>query len=240
MLLQVLTLLPPKTIYLFSGEGLMFFAFLLLSYLIGSLPPAIWISRYYYGTDIRKIGSGNAGSTNMYRNFGWKAGALTQALDISKGSLAATLPTLSGAEPLVVFGTENLAPLLCGIAAIIGHVYPIFAGFRGGKGVNTVLGVMLALQPLASLIGIFIFITFLLLFRMVSLASMAAVASFPFFLVMRYLWSNEAFPTLYFTLGIFLSCWIIFTHRANISRILKGTESKIPSFLSKFYSHSGK
>jgi glycerol-3-phosphate acyltransferase PlsY len=218
----------------------MLFVFLLLSYLIGSLVPAIWISRYYYGTDIRKIGSGNAGSTNMYRNFGWKAGALTQALDISKGSLAAALPMLFALEPLDIFQAENFAGLLCGIAAIVGHVYPVFAGFRGGKGVNTVLGVMLVLQPIACVIGIFIFVIFLLLFRMVSLASMAAVASFPFFLVMRYLWSKQAFPTLYFTLGIFLFCWIIFTHRANISRILKGTESKIPSFLSKFYSHSGK
>jgi glycerol-3-phosphate acyltransferase PlsY len=176
----------------------------------------------------------------MYRSFGWKAGALTQVLDISKGSLAAALPMLFAWEPLDIFHTENFVPLLCGVAAILGHVYPVFAGFRGGKGVNTVLGVMLALQPLACLVGIFVFITFLALFRMVSLASMFAVASFPFFIVTHYLWSNEPFPTLYFTLGIFLSFWIIFTHRANISRILKGKESKIPSLISKFYSRSGK
>ncbi|MDW8334591.1 MAG: glycerol-3-phosphate acyltransferase, partial [Bacteroidia bacterium] len=147
------------------------------AYLLGSLPPAIWISKYLYGSDIRTHGSGNAGSTNMYRVFGFKAGLATQLLDILKGWLAAMLPvwflTAENAE------SRTLQQLICGAAAVVGHVYTIFAGFRGGKGVNTILGMMLAIAPAACAVGAVVFALTLLAFEMVSLASMTAVASFP-------------------------------------------------------------
>ncbi|MCS6904817.1 MAG: glycerol-3-phosphate 1-O-acyltransferase PlsY [Bacteroidia bacterium] len=218
----------------------MTYALILLSYLLGSLVPAIWISKYFYGRDIRTLGSGNAGSTNMYRNFGFKAGLITQILDIAKGSIAASLPVLVLPNYNQLPPFFSYAPLVCGIAAIIGHVYPIFAKFRGGKGVNTVLGVMLVLQPIASIVGVIIFGIVLLLFRMVSLASISAVASFPIFLILHSLWQNSSLFTIYFAISLLLTGWIIFTHRSNILRIFKGTEPKIPSLFSKISKHSGK
>lgn len=190
------------------------------AYLLGSLPPAVWISKYAFGSDIRTHGSGNAGSTNMYRVFGFKAGLATQLLDVLKGWLAAMLPVwflpFDNAETLTV------QQLLCGAAAVVGHVYTVFAGFKGGKGVNTILGMMLAVAPGACGVGVGVFLLVLLAFKMVSLASMIAVGSFPV-----YVFLTDAENRVLLITGVVLFFYIVFTHRANIRRILAGNESKV-------------
>jgi glycerol-3-phosphate acyltransferase PlsY len=190
------------------------------AYVLGSLPPAVWISKYVYGSDIRTHGSGNAGSTNMYRVFGFKAGLATQVLDILKGWVAAMLPVWlmagEGSE------TRTMWQLACGVAAVVGHVYTVFAGFRGGKGVNTILGMMLAIAPGACAVGLTVFGVVLLAFGMVSLASMTAVGSFPVYVA-----AMEPDNRVLLVTGIALFVYVVYTHRSNIRRIAAGKESKV-------------
>lgn len=202
------------------------------AYLLGSLAPAVWISRSVFRDDVRNHGSGNAGSTNMYRVFGFKAGLSTQIIDIAKGAAAVLLAghLLRELPPFEL----AIIQTLCGIAAVAGHSYPVFARFRGGKGVNTILGMMLALHPAGSLVGVAVFVITLVLGRMVSLASMAAVASFPIFLLIGnlimdwYPWSGEV--KLFFWLGVALTAFIVYSHRTNIGRIASGNERKVNIF----------
>jgi len=201
------------------------------AYLLGSIPAAVWISKRFYGVDVRTLGSGNAGSTNMYRSFGFRAGFVTQVIDIIKGVLAVFLPIWIG-PPIADDAEHVLAQVACGAAAVLGHTFPVFAGFRGGKGVNTILGMMLALHTLGSLTGVFVFIVVLLRWRMVSLASICAVVSFPLYVVLaectgavRY-HSLEA-TYLFMALGLLLACYILYSHRTNIARIRAGTERKV-------------
>jgi glycerol-3-phosphate acyltransferase PlsY len=201
---------------------------LVLAYLLGSLPFAVWISKRFYGADIRTFGSGNAGSTNMYRTFGFKAGFITQLLDVLKGVFAALIPhyfPVSDAETLII-GQQ----IACGLAAVLGHTYPIFADFKGGKGVNTILGMMLAIHPAGSAAGLGIFLLTLLAGKMVSLASMCAVSSFPVFLLVKKLFFRESFSggeEILLYAGLILALWVIYTHRENIGRIRSGTERKV-------------
>ncbi len=190
------------------------------AYVLGSLPPAIWISRYFYGSDIRTHGSGNAGSTNMYRVYGFKAGFATQLLDVLKGWLAAMLPVWF----LAFEGSESrtVQQLLCGVAAVVGHVYTVFAGFKGGKGVNTILGMMLAIAPGACGVGVAVFVVVLLVFQMVSLASMIAVGSFPVYVLL-----TDPDNRVLFAVGVALFVYIVFTHRTNLRRMMAGKESKV-------------
>jgi glycerol-3-phosphate acyltransferase PlsY len=184
-----------------------------------------------YQQDIRTLGSKNAGSTNMYRVFGFKAGLIVQLLDILKGVLAAGvvylpfIQTQVAAQPGYAFALQ----IVGGISAVLGHVYTLFAGFKGGKGVNTLLGMMLMVEPWGSLVGVLTFITVLLLGKMVSLGSMTAVASFPLFIGIRMAVRTTA-PTsvdwFLLGLGVLLTLFLVYTHRANITRILNGTESK--------------
>ncbi len=201
---------------------------LLWSYLLGSLPFAIWISKYFYHTDIRTLGSGNAGSTNMYRNFGFKAGFFTQILDILKSFIATSLPTYLDIQ----LGLPNTVVLLIfGIVSVIGHVYPIFANFQGGKGVNSILGMMLAIAPIYTFLCLLVFIVVLWVWEYVSLGSILATLSFVVFQIIAF-WLNYVFDYILFLTGTFLFLFIVFTHRENIQRIRNGNESKA-SFIQK-------
>ncbi len=201
----------------------MFFGVLLLiAYLFGSLPFAIWISKTFYGIDIRTLGSGNAGSTNMYRNFGFKAGFITQILDISKSYVATLLPYFFELETEIPF---TLLLLIFGIVSVIGHVYPVFANFRGGKGVNSILGMMLAIAPIYTFLCLVVFLVVLFISEYVSLSSIIATFSFIVFQILAYL-LNYSFDFTLLIVGLFLFLFIIFTHRENIQRIMNGTESK--------------
>jgi len=194
---------------------------LILSYLAGSIPSAVWAGRVFHGIDIREHGSGNAGATNTIRVLGWKTGVPVLIFDLAKGWLAASLPVFLNAAPE---GSQQMTVLkiACGVAALIGHVFPVFAGFRGGKGVATTFGVLLALDPFLTLSCAGIFLVVLLLSNYVSLSSMIAGVMFPVLLM-------TVFPTPSLLLKLFavaVAIALVVTHRKNIGRLVRGEEKK--------------
>lgn len=194
----------------------------LLAYFLGSIPAAVWIGRLFHNIDIREHGSGNAGTANTIRVLGWKTGIPVLVIDVAKGWLSAMLPVLfSLAGP----GSADLINLqICsGLISITGHIFPVLAGFRGGKGVATVFGVLLALNPLLTLMCFGVFLAVFLLTGYVSLSSMSAGIAFPVFLILFF-----ATPSLLFKIfSVVIAAALLITHRNNISRLLKGEESKL-------------
>jgi len=194
---------------------------LILSYLAGSIPSAVWAGRLFHGIDIREHGSGNAGATNTIRVLGWKTGVPVLVFDLAKGWLAASLPVFLN---VATAGSQQMTTLqiACGVAAIIGHVFPVFAGFRGGKGVATTFGVLLALNPFLTLSCAGIFLMVLLLSNYVSLSSMIAGVMFPVLLM-------TVFNTPSLLLKVFsvlIAIALVVTHRKNIGRLVRGEEKK--------------
>jgi acyl phosphate:glycerol-3-phosphate acyltransferase len=206
---------------------------LLLSYLVGSIPASVWIGRYFYGVDVRQHGSGNAGATNAFRVLGWKAGVLSTLVDVGKGLLAAgVIATIRlDALPALPFWEEmTVLRLLAGISAVAGHMYPVWAGFRGGKGVNTSAGVLFALTPVTMLITLGVFALMLFSFRYVSLASMTAAIVFPATVALRkYVFGIQSLDASLLILSLVMALSIVYAHRANIKRMLQGQESRIGS-----------
>ena len=198
---------------------------LVAAYLLGSIPTALWAGRWFFGlNDIREHGSGNAGATNTFRVLGPKAGSLVMAVDVLKGFGAASLPQWLPA------GTIAPAHLLywqlgCGALAVVGHIYPVWAQFRGGKGVATVLGMMLAIAPAPVGLCLLVFVVMLLLFRYVSLASMTAGLTFA---LLQLLPPFRPDNDLLLYVGFGLAALLVYTHRANIGRLRAGTESRVP------------
>jgi glycerol-3-phosphate acyltransferase PlsY len=193
----------------------------ILAYLAGSVPSAVWAGKIFHGIDVREHGSGNAGATNTVRVLGWKTGIPVLLFDLFKGWLAAMLPRFLNAAP---DGSELMMMLQisCGLAAIIGHVFPLFAGFRGGKGVATTFGILLALHPLLTLTCAGIFLLVLFISGYVSLGSMIAVAMFPVLLLTLFRTSSN----LLIVFSIVVAVAVIITHSKNIKRLLKGEEKK--------------
>ena len=193
----------------------------IMAYLLGSIPTSVWIGKTFHGIDVREHGSGNAGATNVIRVLGWKTGIPVIIVDIGKGWLAAYLPVLFNlAEP----GSGQLITLqiFTGLASIVGHVFPVFAGFRGGKGVGSTFGVLLALHPLLTLSCVGVFLIVLFLTGYVSVSSMSAGLAFPILLFTVF-----DTPSLTFKIfSVFVAIALILTHRKNIKRLLKGEESK--------------
>ncbi len=208
-------------------ETIIIIALLVTAYLLGSIPSAVWWGKRYYGIDVREFGSGNAGATNTFRVLGKKAGIPVLFIDIVKGTSAVLLAFLS---PFVFESNQfvNLQ-LGLGIAALVGHVFPIFAGFRGGKGVATILGIVICLTPITSLMVLGVFLIVLLATRYVSLSSMTAGLSFPFFL--NIVLKNQNQTLLIFSL--FVAALLIVTHKKNIARLLKRQETKVNLFVKK-------
>jgi len=193
----------------------------ILSYLLGSIPTSVWVGKTFHGIDVRDHGSGNAGATNVIRVLGWKTGIPVMLVDVAKGWLSAYLPVLFS---LAESNSGQLISLqiFTGLAAIIGHVFPVFAGFRGGKGVGTTFGVLLALHPLLTLSCIGVFLIILFATGYVSVSSMSAGLAFPIFLFTIF-----HTPSLVFKIfSVFVAIALILTHRKNIKRLLKGEESK--------------
>jgi glycerol-3-phosphate acyltransferase PlsY len=205
-------------------ETIIIISLLITAYLFGSIPTAVWWGKKYYNIDVREFGSGNAGATNTFRILGKKAGIPVLVIDILKGTLAVALVYFSP----YVFDTNEFVNLELGlgIAALMGHVFPVFAGFRGGKGVATILGIVICITPLTSILVSFVFLTILLLTRYVSLSSMIAAISFPFFL--NVVLQNQNQTLLVFS--FFVAILLIVTHKKNISRLLKKQESKVNLF----------
>jgi len=208
---------------------------ILLAYLIGSVPTAIWISKYYFKIDIRDYGSGNAGATNTFRVLGSKWGTIVMAVDVLKGIMATSLYILLPYYLTDEWDRTNFMIGL-GLAAVLGHIFPIWAGFRGGKGVATLLGMAVAIQPLVALCCVGVFLIALYLTRFVSLSSILAGVSFMVFILFIF---NEK-ETLYRIFAVLVALMVVLTHQKNIGRILRGTESKIPLFKSRDKNRSGK
>jgi len=201
---------------------------ILLSYFIGAFPTALLAGKIIRKIDIREHGSGNAGATNVFRVLGWKAGITVLLIDIFKGFAPVWwLPRLLPATDQA--GMELLAmfQILAGFAAICGHIWTIFAGFRGGKGVGTAAGVFLAMQPVPVLLCLVIFILIVSFTRYVSLGSMTAASALPFLLLIKMYVFNTEVAVSFLILAFILAALIIITHRENIKRLVRGTENKL-------------
>lgn len=195
---------------------------LVLSYLVGAFPSSVVYGKLFRGVDIRKQGSGNAGGTNAWRVLGWQIGLPVMLTDVAKGALASVLIARIPLGPLPL--EVSTVALLCGIAAVIGHVFPVFIGFRGGKGVATGAGMLLGNAPIPVACALGVFALMLFLFGKVSLGSIVAAVSLPIsvFLIDRF--TGIDYPILLLALTIGLALLILFTHRANIRRLIKGEE----------------
>lgn len=196
---------------------------IVLAYLIGSIPTSVWVSQYFFGIDIREYGSGNAGATNVYRVLGPKWGTGVMMVDMLKGIIAVKLALLL---PQYADSTTKFLNLqiVLGLGAVLGHVFPIWADFRGGKGVATLFGLVLGISPLTALCCSGVFLLVLYLTRFVSLSSIFASIAFPVFILIIFNVENE----IYRVFAIAVALMVILTHQKNIGRLLKGSESKVP------------
>ncbi|RYY21156.1 MAG: glycerol-3-phosphate 1-O-acyltransferase [Sphingobacteriaceae bacterium] len=204
---------------------------LILAYLLGSIPSAVWIGKSFYGIDVREYGSGNAGATNTFRVLGKKAGIPVMLIDILKGWMATNLAffiglSVTGPHHSVQFVNYQLA---LGITAVMGHLFPVFAGFRGGKGIATLTGMILAVHVQASLVCILVFLLVLLITRYVSLSSITAGFTFPLSTIFIFHVSIRSI----IVYGMCICVLILVTHQKNIERLMKGKESKVNLFKKK-------
>lgn len=186
-----------------------------MAYLLGSIPSGLWIGRKFFQIDIRQHGSGNLGATNSFRILGKKAGTIVLLMDLLKGSISVLL--------LKQMDLHGISPLIIALFAVIGHTYPLFANFKGGKAVATFAGVILAYQPVLFLIGLGIFILTLAISKMVSFTSMLTISIG----VLLSLYFQDMVLT---TIALLADIFIIYRHRTNIQRILNGTEAKVDIF----------
>jgi glycerol-3-phosphate acyltransferase PlsY len=201
---------------------------IVLAYLVGSIPTSVWVSKHFFNIDIRDYGSGNAGATNTYRILGSKWGTFVMIADMLKAVLAIKLAFLlpdAYESDLYLINMQ----LGLGLAAVIGHIFPIWANFRGGKGVASLFGMVLGIQPNVALCCVGIFILVLYFTRWVSLSSILAGIAFPIFILVIF---NEP-EHLYRAFAIMVALMVVFTHQKNIGRLLKGSESKVPIFKSR-------
>ena len=186
-----------------------------MAYLLGSIPSGLWIGRKFFQIDIRQHGSGNLGATNSFRILGKKAGTIVLLLDLLKGSISVLL--------LKQMDLHGISPLIIALFAVVGHTYPLFANFKGGKAVATFAGVILAYQPVLFLIGLGIFILTLAISKMVSFTSMLTISIG----VLLSLYFQDMVLT---TIALLADIFIIYRHRTNIQRIFNGTEAKVDIF----------
>jgi len=199
------------------------FLLIVLAYLIGSIPSSVWVSKYFFGIDIRDYGSGNAGATNTFRTLGPNWGSFVMFADMLKGIIAVKLVYLI---PYYLDHDSQMTNLQIGLglAAVVGHIFPIWAEFRGGKGVATVFGMVLGIQPIVAVCCVGVFLLVLYLTRFVSLSSILASVAFPIFILVIF---NEK-EDLYRIFAIAVALMVLITHQKNIGRLLQGNESKVP------------
>jgi glycerol-3-phosphate acyltransferase PlsY len=198
----------------------MLYLLLLISYLSGSVPTSVWIGKVFFNLDIREHGSGNAGTTNTFRVLGKKAGIVVFVVDVAKGIIPVLLPmwlhiSFPGSDDAM------LIPVICGVLAITGHIFPVFAGFRGGKGVATSLGVAIGLAPLIALIC---FGTFMLILLITKYVSLGSVSSGLLFALLAWLAFESELSLKIFAAAA--AVMLVVTHTKNISRLLNGNERK--------------
>ncbi|MBE2231784.1 MAG: glycerol-3-phosphate 1-O-acyltransferase PlsY [Chitinophagaceae bacterium] len=196
---------------------------IIVAYLIGSIPTSVWVSKAFFNIDIRDYGSGNAGATNTYRVLGSKWGTFVMVSDMLKGVIAVKLALLLPEYADNEVNLQNLQTGL-GLAAVLGHIFPIWADFRGGKGVATLFGLVLGISPWTALSCVGIFSLVLYLTRFVSLSSILASIAFPFFILVIFNVENPV----YRIFAIAVALMVLLTHQKNIGRLLRGNESKVP------------
>lgn len=195
----------------------------ILAYLLGSIPSAVWVGQAFFGIDVRNYGSGNAGATNTFRVLGKKAGIGVLVLDVLKGFTAALLVSYIPEISPVINKTRFInLQLLFGLTAVIGHLFPVFAKFKGGKGIATLFGMLIALDWHSALVCVFIFLIILLLTHFVSLSSISAAIVFPVSII----WLYKRHEPLFISFALCAALLVILTHRKNINRLLSGSESK--------------
>lgn len=206
-----------------------------LSYIVGSIPTAIILSKWKHGFDIRTKGSGNAGGTNVFRVLGWKSGVFVTIFDAGKGVIATTLVARLFWDPSLPFYNRTpfedftIIQMICGAAAIIGHIWTVFAGFKGGKGIATGAGMLIGICPTEFAISAAVFFIVFGAYKYVSLGSVSAAVAFPATLFVRYNIFGDQIHS-YKTLIIFslvVALLLIYSHRHNIKRLIEGTENRI-------------
>jgi len=196
---------------------------IVLAYFIGSIPTALIISKKFFGVDIRDYGSGNMGATNTFRVLGSKYGTIVMIFDILKGMFAVALYNFLPHYHTNEWDRTNLMVGL-GLAAVMGHIFPAFAQFKGGKGVATLFGMLLAVQPVIALSCVGVFLLVLFLTRYVSLSSILAGIFLP--ICVLWIWNDDVL--FYRIFAVLVACLIILTHQKNIIKILRGNESRVP------------
>ena len=199
--------------------------FLLIAYLIGSFPSAVWLGRTFYNTDVREYGSGNAGTTNTFRILGVKAGIPVLIMDVLKGWIAVNLVSLISENQLFSDERAFEIKLVFGISAVIGHLFPVYTGFRGGKGIATLLGLMLGIYWQAALCSSLVFVLSFLISKYVSLSSIIASVSFPIIVIFVLPLQNANSSLILFS--VFVPILSLITHQKNIERLLRREENKI-------------
>jgi len=213
------------------------FVVVLLSYLIGAIPSSLWMGKLFFDTDIRDHGSGNAGATNTFRILGWKAGITVLLIDFGKGLLCTTvisgLAWNIGSGPVSLYSgweVESMLVIFAGVAAVVGHMFPVYAKFSGGKGAATACGMLYGIEPVSISISLAIFIIVMVSTRYVSLGSIIASLIYPFSqLTLRYGfdWDIDGSIILF---SSFLALGIVIKHKGNIKRLIAGNENRVSSF----------
>lgn len=207
------------------------------AYILGSIPSAVWIGKIFFNVDVRRHGSGNAGATNVLRVLGTKAALPVFVIDAAKGYAAVMLSWLSNLDPESISDTYsepfiNLRIVLM-IAAILGHIFPIFAGFRGGKGVATIAGCLIAIAPIPLLCSFVMFVIFWSISHYVSLGSLMAALTFPIWVILNFVVSGESISPTMLIFSLIVMSVMIFMHRTNIARLRSHTEGKTYLFKKK-------
>lgn len=201
--------------------------FVLFAYLLGSLPTAVWLGEAYFGIDIREHGSGNAGATNTFRVLGKKAGTIVMLVDILKGWTATSLASILYHTDFIGEGQLFYYQLMLGVVAVVGHVFPIYVRFKGGKGVATILGMVLAIQTEVALASALVFLIVLVISKYVSLGSMLASLAFPLLLMLpMFKTDGEVTNPALVVFGFAVFAIVTLTHQKNIKRLIKGEENK--------------
>ncbi|QJW87889.1 glycerol-3-phosphate 1-O-acyltransferase PlsY [Spirosoma taeanense] len=195
-----------------------------LAYLLGSIPTAVWYGQGFFGIDIRQYGSGNAGATNTFRVLGKRAGTIVMLVDVLKGYTAAIMSTLLWYFDVITINEILTFKIVFGLVAVIGHLYPLFAKFKGGKGVATLLGMVLATHPEMAAVCIGIFLLVVIASQYVSLGSILAALAFPVLLLLQVFGQQES--PLLIVFGFIMFLLVVLTHQKNISRLLRGEESR--------------
>ncbi len=206
---------------------------IILSYVVGSIPTGLLVSRWLGGTDIRQHGSGNIGSTNVMRTLGWKLGLMVQAGDVLKGLFAVLVIARLhyGDFPFnnrTPFDDFTIVQIMAGIAAVIGHIFSLFLNFKGGKGINTAAGMLVGIAPIDISVALIVFVLVLFSTGYVSLGSLSAATAFPTTMFIRFNVFHVDIPS-YHTLILFsiaTTLLLFYAHRANIRRLLNGSENR--------------